>query len=365
MLHRSDAVGQHTMAVQDALVRRGVASRIFVEIEDPETTDRTHLFASYASEAHPGDVVVYQFATASDLADQLLDRTEAVVVNYHNVTPPESFAPWDNSLARHQVWARQQLDRLAGRAALGVAVSEVNRADLVALGFPRTAVVPPVLVVPRAEGAEARSGRSRGARWLAVGRLAPNKALEDTIAALLVYRLRHDPEARLLVVGRPAVATYAAALRQYAADLGLADAVTFAGRVDDRALAAAYDQADVLVVTSEHEGYCLPVVEAMARLVPVVAFRQGALPEVLGDAGVLLDAKDPATVADTVQRLQVDDAWRLDRVKSGRERLEALRLDGAADRLADLLVAVHDRRPWPDGVVDHGGARAPERRPGR
>lgn len=354
MLHVSDAVGQHTMAVQDALVRRGLDSKIFVELEDPDTVDRAEPFAEHA--ARPGDLLVYQFATASDLADALLGRPETVVVNYHNVTPPECFAPWDNALANHQVRARRQLEALSRTAALGVAVSEVNRQDLVGAGFTRTAVVPPVMAVSAVTG-DARPARRQGSRWLSVGRLAPNKAVEDAILALFVHRRRHDPAATLLVVGRPSVETYARALRRYAADLGLADAVTFAGRIDDRALADAYDRADVLVVTSEHEGFCLPVTEAMARLVPVVAFRQGALPEVLGDAGVLLDAKDPAAVAEAVHRLQVDDAWRLDRVKAGHERLEALHLADAGERLADLLVAVHERAPWPAGVVETRGAR--------
>ncbi|MGH9087434.1 MAG: glycosyltransferase [Acidimicrobiales bacterium] len=356
MLHASDAVGQHTMAVQDALVGRGLDSKVFVEIEDPETADRTLPFADYPGMARRGDVLVYQFATASDVADWLVGRPETVVVNYHNVTPPESFAPWDNALARHQMRARLQLEGLAADAALGVAVSEVNRADLMVAGFARTAVVPPVMRV-QAVGGDARTPRHRGARWLAVGRLAPNKAVEDAVLALFAYRCRFDPEAALLVVGKPAVATYAHALRRFVADLGLADAVAFAGRVDDRALSDAYDRADVLVVMSEHEGFCLPVTEAMARLVPVVAYRQGAVPEVLGDAGVLLDAKDARTVAEAVHRLQLDDAWRLDRVEAGRERLEALQLDDAGERLADLLVAVHARDPWPAGVAETRGRR--------
>lgn len=356
MLHRSDAVGQHTLAVQDALARHGLDSKVFVEIEDPETAERTLPLTEYAAATHPGDVLVYQFATASDVADWLVGRLETVVVNYHNVTPPESFAPWDNALARHQLRARQQLASLAGAAALGVAVSEVNRQDLVDAGFARTAVVPPVMALPVA-GGDARTPRRRGARWLSVGRLAPNKAVEDAILGLFAYRLVHDPEAALAVIGRPAVASYAAALHRFVADLGLAEAVAFAGRVDDGTLSAAYDRADVLVVTSEHEGFCLPVAEAMARLVPVVAYRQGALPEVLGDAGVLLETKDARTLSAAVHRLQTDDAWRLDRVKAGRERLGTLRLSDAGDRLADLLVAVHDRDPWPDGVVETRGRR--------
>lgn len=358
VLHRSDAVGQHTAAVQDALAGRGMTSEVFVELEDPQTAARTRPFADYPQVARPGDVLVYQFATASAMVDAILARRETLIVNYHNVTPPESFAPWDNALARHQLWARRQLRELAGRAALGVAVSETNRADLVEAGFARTAVVPPVMRMDPA-GGDLRPGHHRGARWLAVGRLAPNKAVEDVIAALFAYRMVHDPEAVLLVIGRPAVPAYARALRRYAADLGVVDAVRFAGTVDADGLAAAYDHADVLLVLSDHEGFCLPLTEAMARRVPVVAYRQGAVPEVLGDAGVLLDVKDPLTVAAAVRRLAIDDAWRHERAMAGVARLEALDLGRSAERLVDLVVSLHDGASPPASGAGREAASAP------
>jgi L-malate glycosyltransferase len=360
MLHVGDAVGQHTLAVQRILRSRGIESEIYVELDDAETVGSTRPASTYAD--RPDDVLVYQFATASALADRLLTTGGRLVVNYHNVTPPELFAPWDNGLARHQVRARQELADLAERAVLGVAVSEVNRADLMAAGFAATEVVPPIVGLldtgrsidgepaghrsndgesaPVAQRAGGRRPREKGARWLAVGRLAPNKAVEDTVAALLAYRARHDTDATLRVIGKPTLPAYVDALHRYVADLGLADAVQFAGKVTDAALADAYDSADVLVVSSEHEGYCLPVVEAMAHGLPVVAYREGALPEVLGDAGVLLDDKDPVVVADAVRDVQVGAARRAALVDAGRRRLPELGLAGAGDRLVDLLVGV-------------------------
>jgi len=153
------------------------------------------------------------------------------------------------------------------------------------------------------------------------------------------------------------VPAYADALRRYAAELGLGDAVHFAGKVDDADLREAYRTSDVLVVASEHEGFCLPVVEAMAEGLPVVAHRRGALPEVLGDAGVLLDGKDPEVTADAVHRLQTDDRWRAAVVTAGHRRLPALGLADAATRLVSLLLAVRDGGPWPAGV-DAGPDRA-------
>ena len=355
MLHVGDAVGQHTVAVRDILVARGIGSEIYVDLDDPETAEQTRPASSYPSRAQVGDVLVYQLATASELAERLAGRTERLVVNYHNITPPPLFAPWDDGLARHQVQAHAELRRLAARAVLGVAVSELNRGDLVDADFAATAVVPPVVQLPAEGGPSAanseRAARRQGAKWLAVGRLAPNKAIEDTVAALLAYRLRHDPAAELLVIGKPALPGYAAALRRYVADLGLIDAVHFVGRVSDAVLTAAYADADVLVVSSEHEGFCLPVVEAMAHGLPVVAFREGALPEVLGDGGVLLYSKDPLAVADAVRRLQTDDPWRAQRVAAGRAHLPSLGLATAGERLVDLLMAVRDGAPWSEEVT--------------
>lgn len=353
MLHEGDAVGRHTVAVQAELQRRGVDSAIYVDVDDPATVARTRRAADYASEAREGDLLVYQLATASSLADLLAARHEPLVVNYHNITPPEFFAHWDNALARHQALASFQRAMLAGRTQLGVAVSEYNRADLVAAGYPATAVVPlaawsplggamaPEPTDPVVTG-EHPQPRRRGARWLAVGRVAPNKALEEGLLALLAYRLRHDPDAHLVLVGRNSFHSYQRALHRFAADLGLTGAVDFVGPVSEAALWAAYAEADALLVVSRHEGFCMPVVEAMAQRLPVLARRRAALPEVLGEAGVLLDGDDPEELADAAWRLQVDESWRHQVVEAGRRRLIELDLDGAAGRLVDHLLELGD-----------------------
>ena len=113
MLHRADAVGRHTLRLHDVLTKRGVESRIYVELVDPETSSETRPYAAYADEARRGDVLLYQLATASAMASWLTGRAESLVVNYHNVTPPEYYAPWDNGLARHQLQAQSELRSLA------------------------------------------------------------------------------------------------------------------------------------------------------------------------------------------------------------------------------------------------------------
>ena len=335
MLHRGDAVGRHTLRLRDVMAARGIRSQIYVEMDDPDTASETRPFARYADEAEQGDVLVYQFATASAIASCLQERSEPLVVNYHNVTPPEFYAPWDNGMARHQLRAQLELRALAPRTALGLAVSAFNEAELRAAGFGTTAVVPPAAIVPTGAvtvtGDRCTSAPPRpGARWISVGRLAPNKAIEYAAMALLVTREHHDPAATLEVVGRPVVPAYTEALHRFVDEIGLHDAVTFRGAAERRrAGRAAWPRSDVLVLTSQHEGFGVPVIEAMTLGLPVVANRVGALPEVVGDGGLLVDATDPYALAGAVAGVLGESGLKEKLAGAARRRVGALDLSSA------------------------------------
>jgi glycosyltransferase involved in cell wall biosynthesis len=349
VLHRGDAVGRHTLRLRDATRRRGIESNIFVDVVQDETAEETLPAIAYAEAAQRGDVVVYQFATASLMAPWLAGRSETLVVNYHNITPPDLIVPWDHHLALGQDRAREDLVVLAPRTALAIADSAYNETHLAEAGFVATAVVPPSAALSDEVGEDASpegiptKPAGRGGRWLTVGRVAPNKALEHSIAALAVARQHADPGSTLRIVGKPATDTYEVALRRYVADLGLEHAVSFSGYATDAAVAAAYRTADVLVVTSEHEGFCVPVVEAMAAGLPVVAFDQGAVPEVLGGAGVLVTSRDPYALADAIGAVLADPTRRAELAEAGRRRLAELDLPNAADRFVDLLLRLRDQ----------------------
>jgi len=342
MLHRADAVGRHTLRLRDVMVTRGIASHIYVEMDDPDTSSETRSFTRYAGEAAAGDVLVYQFATASAMGAWLRARPEPLVVNYHNVTPPEYYAPWDNGMARHQLLAQTQLQQLAPRAALGLAVSSFNEAELQQAGFRRTAVVPPAAMATTTTARPPgwRDAAYAGGRWVSVGRLAPNKAIELAVMALLVARAHDDAAATLELVGRPVVPSYTAALHRFVDELGLHDAVAFRGGLSDAALADAVADADVFVLTSRHEGFGVPVIEAMTSGVPVVANDAGALPEVVGDGGLLVDATDPYALAGAVARLRREAGLRESLERAAARRIATLDLPSAADRAVDLLATL-------------------------
>ena len=161
--------------------------------------------------------------------------------------------------------------------------------------------------------------------------------------ALLVAREHDDPAATLQVVGRPVVPSYTAALHRFVDEMGLHDVVLFSGALSDAALADAVAVSDVFVLTSRHEGFGVPVLEAMVLGVPVVANAAGALPEVVGDAGLLVDALDPYAVAEAVARLRSEAGLRESLAAAASRRVDALDLPSAGDRAVDLVSAVSGR----------------------
>ncbi len=353
MLHRHDAVGEHTRSLRDRLVGAGFESRIYTELPDPVTSAETRPYREYADDARPGDVLVYQFATQSAIAPWLAARPEPLVVNYHSITPPRYFAPWNNGIAQLQVAALGELALLAPRARLGIAVSLFDEAELREAGCTATTVIPvanvttpPTAPDPTAlsrleEAAGGRRTSGDPARsWLSVGRLAPNKCHHETVAALFVARMTVDPGAHLTLVGTPSEPVYAGALHRYVATLGLEGAVDFVTGIGSGELAAHYRAADVLVMLSEHEGFGVPLVEAMGHRLPVVAYDAGAVREVVGDAAVLLDRKYPRRVVGAVTDL-LDDPTARDRlVERGAVRLRGLGLADAGERLVAAVTAV-------------------------
>jgi glycosyltransferase involved in cell wall biosynthesis len=314
------AVGAHTLVARDVLRAAGHTSEIFASEIDPAWADRgVHLLRDARGRA---DVIVYQMAIGSVVADAVLAREEPIVVNHHNLTPMRYIAGWQPVAAYGVTWGRGQLRELAAEARLGVAVSSYNEHDLIEAGFPRTTVVP-VLVDLASLDVEPGPAPARTdvVNWLFVGRLAPNKAQHDIVKAFAAYRRFHNADARLHLVGGGREDGYAHTLQRFIHALGLDDAVTLAGGVSPSELAAYYRAADVFVVCSEHEGFCVPLLEAMHHRVPIVAFSAAAVPETLGEAGLLFDVKDPCTIAAAVDRVVGDAALRRQLVDAGARRV--------------------------------------------
>ena len=339
-----DASGIHALEAQSALREAGFESEIFCEAVHHELEGRGRHFSEFPAFAN-ASVLVYQLATGSVLADYVNARSEPLVVDYHNLTPASFFRRWDMSVANAVSWGRAQLSMLVARTALGMADSSYNELEMIELEYRRTAVVPILLKVDRAAMDVDEPTRERleadrvdgGADLLFVGRLAPNKAQQDLVKTLLLYRRVYDPKARLRLVGRSSTDSYDEALRAFIRHLGLSDAVTIVGGVSDAELAAYYETADVFVCLSEHEGFNIPIVEALRHHRPVIAYSSCAVPETLGKGGLLLADKSPATVAAAVDRVVGDAALRAQLVRAGTDQLGQFDLGASKRRFVNAL----------------------------
>jgi glycosyltransferase involved in cell wall biosynthesis len=256
-------------------------------------------------------LLIYQCAAGSiGMVDWLLTRPEPKGIVYHNLTPAEFYDLYDRGAASNLREARAELARYAPAVSLAIADSHFNAGELKALGVERVTVIPPYLGPRPTAGPDPRRLRriaagKRGLDLLFVGRLVPNKGHAHLIRAVAALRAALDPGARLFLVGPPGPRAYVRMLRQLVERL-CPGAVIFTGAVDSGELAAHFVAADCFLCLSEHEGYGIPLVEAMREAVPVVAYDAGAVAETLGGAGVLLRSNDPLVVAETVARIVGD-----------------------------------------------------------
>jgi L-malate glycosyltransferase len=342
-----DATGDHTLALRDTFRSAGWESEIYVEAAHDELMDKATYFERYPERAEPGDILLYQLGTASPVADFLLSRPEPLVLDYHNVTPASFYEGWEDHTSEKVALARSQVAALAPLAVLGIADSAFNAAELRRLGCRTTAVVP-ILIgrdgwVDRVDERElSRLSADHGTATvlLFVGRISPNKAQHHLVEALWLYRRWYDPAARLHLVGPAVTASYVDAVFAFAAELGLEGAVRHGEHLTPAQLAAWYADADVFVCVSEHEGFCIPLLEAMESDLPVVAYSAGAVPETLGDAGILLDDKRPSLVASAVDRVHHDPVLADRLVAAGRGRLEQFGAAATRARFVEVLGAL-------------------------
>ncbi len=320
-----DAIGNHVLALRALLRSAGATSEIFTIACHPRVRQESREWRAYEAVDGPGNVCILHFSIGTPMATAFTRLRSRRVLIYHNITPAEFARGVNRRMERECRMGREQLATLAGRTELAIGVSEYNRRELEEMGFSPTAVLP--VIVDFADHDRQGPVPELERRWgdgrtnvLHVGRSAPNKRLEDVVRSFHVYR-RIDPKSRLLLVGTDAgLENYSAAVRELVARLGTPD-VHFVGHVDFRELCALYRIADLYLAMSEHEGFCVPLLEAMHFGVPIVAFAAGAVPETLGGAGLLVREKRYDEIAE-MMHLAVSDRALRERLKAaGRERL--------------------------------------------
>jgi glycosyltransferase involved in cell wall biosynthesis len=327
-LHKGDAIGDSARLMRDAFRSWGMTADVYALELDDELQGDGRPWSQWRP-GGPEDVVILHYALPSPMTAALKAHRGRRVLLHHNITPPEFFFGFDAEMARICALGRADLRGLAEHVDLGLGDSEFNRGELEEAGFRRTGVLPiyldpsryrqqPSAVLRRALG----DGRTN---LLFVGRVAPNKRHEDLIRLASYWKRFISPDLRLLLVGKlPKRRHYFDALQALMYEEGFTPAeVVFTGHVDHRDLLACYAASQVFVSMSEHEGFGVPLLEAMLMGVPVLAHGAAAVPDTLGEAGVQFREKRVDEVAEMAHLLATDAALRSAVLAGQRRRLLA------------------------------------------
>lgn len=298
-----DAISGQAIAMHKAMQAMEVESLLFTPAEEETQSITTQAIGNYQPRSN--DVIVLHYGARGPLEEQILRFPGRKFIYYHNVTPARFFArvrfPWVDNLR----YARESLPELAHLGAL--AVSEYNKEELLRFGFQNVTVLPLILdfdrfsqVIERPKPTEllGKSLSADSINWLHVGRIVPNKRIEDIIRAFYVYQTQLNANSHLFIVGSNSESDiYSQALVTWIEKLSMQNRITFTGKVSQEQLFDLYRLADLYLCMSEHEGFCVPLVEAMLSQTPIIAFRSTAVTDTMGQAGVLLDDKDPVLIA--------------------------------------------------------------------
>lgn len=345
-----DAVTNEAFALRPALRELG-ESDIYARYYDPSLAGEVLPLDEYGRRAPAsgpgaaGDVlVVHASIGEAAVAAFLAGRPERLVLRYHNISPAEAFRPYDAAFAALLDQGRKEVAELRPQVALALADSAFNAADLEALGYEDVRVSPLVVnpaelcaIEPDPATAHHLATEVEGPVLLYVGQLLPHKRPDLLVQAFHVLTTYLDPDARLILVGPARLPAYGHAVQHLVHELSLPGA-WIAGPVSPEALAAFYRRADAFVTASEHEGFCVPLLEAMAFDLPVAARAAGAVPETAGDAALLLPLAGGAELlAEGMLAVLHDDWYRAGLRRRGAARLSAFAPERSAATFAGHL----------------------------
>jgi glycosyltransferase involved in cell wall biosynthesis len=329
----ADAVSNDILGERDALKRNGHDVKIFSDLAPIRKFLKT-----------PTDILIYHHSRGWHPGVQLVRELSCRrVIRYHNVTPAEFFAGFsrtDQDLCERG--RRELTDLAAAQCDLYLSASSFSMQELIAIGADpaKSLVVPPFHHIDRlstiaADQETLKKFAGDTTNILTVGRVVPNKNVHHLLEVFAHYHYDYNNNSRLIVVGKggEGFSPYSKLLHRVVQKLDLTNAVVFTGGVSDEELKAYYLVADAFVTVSEHEGFCVPLVEAMSMKLPITAYASTAIPETVGDAGVVWTERNPLLIAESIDLFVRDSAVRDALGRRGYRRYESMFTNEKAERI--------------------------------
>lgn len=309
-----DAISDEAIAIKKILEEEGFKAHIFSHFYHPKTLRYLSRKEEFLEIVEPEDIVIFHFSIGSPISKLYKSANNKRMIIYHNITPFQYFLDFQKELAKYTYLGRVELKDFVDITHLALGDSDFNRRELEEAGYKRTAVLPIIRDFEAFDNAKRTAieyifsdGKTN---ILFVGRIIPNKCVHHLILAFNVYKKEFNPRSRLLIVGEYAgFERYYYALVDLVKSLKLED-VHFSGHVTFDELVSFYRISDVFVILSEHEGFCVPIIESFYMGIPVIAYSSTAVPETMNGAGILLEKKDPLYVAQNIDRVVREKEFR-------------------------------------------------------
>jgi len=324
-LSAGDAIGNHTLEIQEILRRWGYTSHIFTDDIHKEVRSFAKPYVQYKRYSSPDNLLIYHFSVGSPVSELVKTLPDKKILIYHNITPPEFLRGFEDYTYEVLRKGRDELKTFRGLCHLALGDSEFNRRELEEIGFRPTGVLPIIVdfekykTPPRS--AIITKYQDGYTNLLFVGRIIPNKRQEDVLLAFYFYKKYINPKSRLFLVGLNGIERYDLLLGELIRRLKLED-VYFTGKIQFDELLAYYTVSHVLLCMSEHEGFCVPLIEAMYFKVPILAYKAASIPYTLGNSGVLVHSKKYEEIAEMIHLLVEDQDLRTKIIQSQLRRLE-------------------------------------------
>lgn len=345
-----DGVSNDCIAIKSIFEKEGYRTAIYAENIDQRLSEKNIYSIKKLPKLYKDDIVLYHLSTGTPLNRMILELNGKKIIRYHNITPPEFFEGYSASLNDLCRQGYDEAKEIAQRSRYVLADSEYNRKEMIRMGFKGDSKVAPILIPfddykkTASEKVISEYRNFSGKNIVFVGRLAPNKKQERIIEIFNYYKKYFDSNARLFLVGSGnGLELYEKRLKQYAEFLELKD-VYFTGHINFDEILAYYQLADTFVCMSEHEGFCIPLVEAMYFDKPIVALDTSAVGETLNGSGILLKEYKPIEAAGIIHKVNTDVLLRNIVVENQRERLKDFDTETVAKTILEYIQKVEKEK---------------------
>lgn len=338
-----DAISNYALVINDILMELGFATGLFSIETHQKLFGSARNYREYKSLSSRDNLIIYQYSIGSELTEFIKTLPDKKILLFQNITPSHFFFGINSKIDEDCRRGKEELKGLVPFIDMALGSSEFNRIQLEDLGFKVTGIIPIILddlsYKKRPSKRFMKHFGDEKVNLFHVGRIAPNKRIEDVIKVFYFYNHKINPDSRLLIAGTDInMENYAFALKELADGFGLGE-VYFLGMVTEEELNACYRVAHVYICMSEHEGFCVPLLEAMYFDVPILAYNSSAVPFTLGDSGIIVNEKRYEEIAEIVDILVRDKEVREKVVEGQRERLK----DFSRERLRDSLKGYIDK----------------------